>query len=193
MRSVTDEELIQQVRRRDTQALETLYARHSRPAISLAYHITGRMDIAEEVAQDVFLKLWEQPHLFDPARGRFVGWLLRIVHNHSLNVVRRGASHPTISSFVTGSDSHDILATLPDDAPKPEDVVWLKEQSGAVHGALGQLTEPQRVAIELAYFKGMPQREIATHLGVPLGTIKTRIRLGLQKMKQILDAQGMSA
>lgn len=193
-RVYSDEELAQMVGQGNAQALETLYDRYSRPAIGLAYRIVGQLELAEEVAQEAFLRFWERPDLFQAGRGRFVSWLLSVVHHRAINERRRSAFRLNVSadkpfSADGGNTSEEgaLLSHLRDNGPDLHELVWAEVQREAVHQALAQLSQPQRRVIELAYFNGLNQREIAHELGEPLGTVKSRTRLGLQKLRAILS------
>lgn len=187
---IEDERLAKRVAEGDALALEQLYDRYGQPVYSLALRIVRDPQTAEELTQEVFVRLWRYAGTFDPARGRFSGWLLGIAHNLALNEVRRWQSRPQ-------------KAELPDDDERPYDLVdesadaaeaaWLNIRREAIVGALKQLPEAQRRAIELAFFGGYTHLEIANMLGDPLGTIKSRIRIGMQRLKQLLLAQGIEA
>lgn len=196
--TLPDEELARLVAGGEAKALETLYDRYSRQAIGLAYRITGQAELAEEVAHEAFLKFWERPDMFQPGRSRFVTWLLSVVHHRAINERRRSsfrlnvsADRPVADGSSEGAEGATLLGVLSDEGPEPHELVWAQVQREAVRQALEQLSYPQRRVIEMAYFKGLNQREIAQELGEPLGTIKTRIRLGMQKLRAILDAQGL--
>ncbi len=189
----SDEELARLVGEGSHAALELLYDRYSRQAIRLAYRVVGQLELAEEVAQEAFLRFWERPDLYQAERGRFASWLLTVVHHRAINERRRKSFQLNLSADQTqaGQDESSILHTLREDAPGPHDLVWAQVQRESVREALHQLSRPQRQAIELAYFNGLNQREIALKLGEPLGTIKTRIRLGMHKLRDILQSQGL--
>ncbi len=189
-----DEELAQLVAGGDAAALELLYDRYSRQAIGLAYRIIGQLELAEEVVQEAFLRFWERPDLYQVERGRFVSWLLTVVHHRAINERRRSGFRLNVSADQPAGDgSHDLgeaglLSQLSHNGPGPHEVVWKQEQRAAVRQALDQLSHPQRQVIELTYFNGLNQREVAQHLGEPLGTIKTRVRLAMQKLRKLLEA-----
>ncbi len=195
----SDEELAQLVGNGDEKALEMLYDRYSRQAIGLAYRLVGQVELAEEVVQETFLRFWERPDLYQAGRGRFVGWLLSVVHHRAINERRRSSFRLNISAdrvFSSDGGNADegvnLLNRLSDETPGLHDLVWIELQRDAVRQALDQLSHPQRRVIELAYFKGLNQREIAQELGEPLGTIKSRARMAMQKLRAILTAQGLS-
>lgn len=181
-----DAELMQRIADRDSRSLEVLYDRYSRIVFSFALRIVGDRLAAEEILQEVFFRAWQQAPAFNDRRGSLVTWLLSITHNLAIDQVRRRRRRPV------ATDDEDPLATmasLPDTGESVEDEVWLASLRAQVNGALHQLPDSQREAIELAYFHGLTQREIATRLGQPLGTVKTRMRLGLKKLRSILEEQ----
>jgi RNA polymerase sigma-70 factor (ECF subfamily) len=192
--ALPDESLAKLVAEGNEKALETLYDRYARQAIGLAYRILGQMELAEEVAQEAFLKFWEKPELYRTERGRFFSWLLSSVHNRAINERRRSSFRLNVSADAgtPNEEIPSIIGRLADDSPDPHELVWTQVQLSAVRKALAQLSMPQRKVIELAYFSGLNQREIAETLGEPLGTVKTRIRLSLQKLRSILQAEGIS-
>lgn len=177
---------------RDSGPLEALYDRYFRQCYALAVRILSNPAMAEEVVQEVFLKVWQSPQSFDQQRGRFASWLLSVVHHRCIDEVRKNKR--TISgniSFDSEEGGDDLLTRLSDDSKGPEEVAWLSEQRTNVRKALTKLSDVQRRVIELAYFGGMTQMEIASYLGEPLGTVKTRIRLALQKLRHTLEAEGL--
>jgi RNA polymerase sigma factor (sigma-70 family) len=190
----SDEQLMASIGGGRTDALEALYDRHVRGAFGLAMKIVRDPSVAEEVVQDVFVKLWSQPGIFSPERGKFAGWLLTLVHNRSVDKLRRaqsGIAGKTLPLEVEGENGLSLADMLPDTGPSPDDAAWLNVKGDIVREALGQLPEPQRQAISMAYFGGLTQREIAEHLQEPLGTIKTRTRSGLQQLRRLLVRQGV--
>lgn len=180
------------VGKRESIALEVLYDRYFRQCYALAVRILSNMTMAEEVVQEVFLKLWQAPNNFDQQRGRFPSWLLSVVHHRCVDELRKNrrlvSGNVSLDSEEGGDD---LLTRLPDTQQGPEEVAWISEQRANVRRALGILSDVQRRVIELAYFGGMTQMEIASYLGEPLGTVKTRIRLALQKLKLALEAEGL--
>jgi RNA polymerase sigma-70 factor (ECF subfamily) len=180
--------------KRDSQALEALYDRYFRQCFALAVRILSNGAIAEEVVQEVFLKLWQAPYSFDQQRGRFPSWLLSVVHHRCVDELRKNRRLVSANiSLDSDEGGDDLLTRLPDEQRGPEEAAWISEQRSNVRRALGKLSDVQRRVIELAYFGGMTQMEIASHLGEPLGTVKTRVRLALQKLKLALEAEGLGA
>lgn len=186
-----DESLVKRVADGDAIALEKLYDRYGQPVYSLALRIVRDPETAEELTQEVFVRLWRYAGTFDPARGRFSGWLLGIAHNLSLNEVRRWQSRPQKADLSGDDDerAHDLV----DESADSAEAAWLNIRREAIIGAIKQLPEAQQRAIELAFFGGYTHLEIANMLGDPLGTIKSRIRIGMQRLKQLLLAQGIEA
>jgi RNA polymerase sigma-70 factor (ECF subfamily) len=174
--SQTDEALVDLLHRGDVQALETLYARHARAVYSLSLKMLGEQAGAEEVVQEAFLKLWRQPELYRSDRGRLSSWLLGVTHHRAVDQLRRRRLEARHSA--NGE-------VQPSAGPQtdPEQQLWDSVQAEAVWQALADLPPSQRLTLELAYLRGMTQAEIAAYLGEPLGTIKTRMRLAMQKLR----------
>jgi RNA polymerase sigma-70 factor (ECF subfamily) len=189
-----DDTLMQQIARGDTQAFEELYDRYVRGCFGLAMKIVREPTMAEEVVQDVFMKLWSRPGIFSSERGKFSGWLLTLVHNRSVDKLRRlkvGAAGPVLpldGTLDTGLNLADVLA---DPAATPYDQAWTEEQGRIVREAIQSLPHQQREAIVLAYFGGLTQKEIAERLEEPLGTVKTRTRAALQHLRRALAGGGL--
>lgn len=178
-----DDVLVNLLARRDPAALETLYDRHSRLAYSVALRVLIDQHRAEDVVQEAYVKLWRQPDLFDSERGRFQPWFLQLVRHRAVDVLRSRSREHVRKSDDAGED---VWQTLPDPGPPPEDQVVATLDRESVVDALDQLPPEQREVIELAYFGGLAQSEIAAHLSVPLGTVKTRVRLGMKRLRDLL-------
>ena len=170
-----DDDLIAAIGRRDPTALVALYDRHGRLAFALAYRVLGDAGAAEEVVQDAFLLVWRRAASFDAARGSARAWVLTIVRNRAIDARRRrvGRRHEVLGLEV----AEEALAV-----PGVWGEVVLGLERDEVRAAVEALPEEQRRAIELAYFEGLTHREIAERTNRPLGTIKGRLRLGLQKL-----------
>jgi RNA polymerase sigma-70 factor (ECF subfamily) len=184
-----DEELMVLISLGRADALEALYGRHVRGCFGLAMKIVRDPYVAEEVVQDVFVKLWRVPASFVPERGKFSGWLLTLVHNRSVDKLRRANSG--LAGLTTTLDAENasgvtLADVLPDASPPLDEVASMRERGEVVRHALHSLPEPQRLAISMAYFGGLTQKEIAERLQEPLGTIKTRTRAGLQNLRRLL-------
>lgn len=183
----SDEELIGRLADGDIDALDTLYARYARPVFSLAYRVLGDDAEAEEVTQDVFERAWRHAPTFDRTRGRFGTWLLSVTHHVAIDAVRRRGRRPVALGGEPGALALQLVADPKVDVA----TVSVEHVAGAqIRAALRELPEPQRRAIELAYFAGMSHLEIAAALGDPLGTVKARIRRGMERLRAALEGLG---
>lgn len=180
----SDAELVHRVSLGDTAALEALYNRYARVVYSFAMRIVSDPMLAEEILQEVFVRTWRQADRFQRSRGNFGSWLLSITHNLAIDEIRKRQRRPQKSDSV---DVSDALFGLVDEATNVEEAAQASALRMRIKTALLTLPEAQRDAIELAFFSGMSQREIAAHLDIPLGTIKTRMRLGLKKLRLELE------
>jgi RNA polymerase sigma-70 factor, ECF subfamily len=179
-----DADLIGRAADGDARALEVLYDRYARVVYSFALRIVGDQQLAEELLQEVFFRAWQQGSSFRSNRGSFITWLLSITHNMAIDEVRKRRRRPQKSD---NDDPETALAGVPDARQDVEEEVWLGTLRETISAALETLPPAQREAIELAYFRGLTQREIAEKTGEPLGTIKTRMRLGMQKLRDQLE------
>lgn len=177
----TDEELMGRVAVGDITAFETLYDRYGGQAYSLARHITGRAGGAEEATQDAFLALWRGAHRFDPERGCLATWLFALVRYRSIDSLRRGAARPPHQDLADGA------AEAVEAPERTDEQVIAIEESAQARRLLADLPANQREVIGLAYFAGFTQTEIAARVGIPLGTVKARVRLGLTKLRAAAD------
>ena len=177
--ATADEALLGGARRRDEAALLGLFDRYGGPLYTLALRIVGDRDLAEEVMQDVFLRCWHGPEEFDAARGTLAGWLLGIARGRAIEVLRgrRSAAGPREQPSSPEFDEH-----RPEAGDRADDIAL----RGMVEEALGELAEPQRAAIEQAYYRGLTQAEVADRLGEPPGAVKTRIRDGVRRLRRLL-------
>ena len=175
-----DRAAVARIRNRDVAALEEAYARYGKPVWSLARKVAGDDGTAEEVVQEAFLRLWTRASDYDPARGRLLPWLLTIAHHRAIDEVRRRRARGELE----GLDAAIVTVEAPN--ADPVDTAIAHDDREAIRVALASLPAAQRQAIELAYFGGFSQAEIAASHGEPLGTIKTRMRLALQKMRDLL-------
>lgn len=181
-----DELLAERLARQDVRALELLYGRHARAVYSLALKMLADQPAAEEIVQESFLKLWRQPELYVARRGKLLPWLLGVAHHRCVDRLRRRRLEQR-HSF---DGEIDIPSNGEDD---PERRVWGQLQSEAIGRALATLPPTQRQVLELAYLRGMTQVEIAASLGQPLGTIKTRMRLAMQKLRALPELVALAA
>ncbi|MEX2245705.1 MAG: sigma-70 family RNA polymerase sigma factor [Dehalococcoidia bacterium] len=174
-----DASLLRSVQRGDEQAVAELYDRYGGVAYGLAYRITNDGTLAEDVVQDAFVSVWRQAPRFDPARGQVRSWLLTIVHHRAVDAVRRRA-HRNELALPDGAE--DFLAG----SDRPDEIAEWSMEAEAVREAVRQIPEDQRRTIEMAYFEGLTHVEISERTGVPLGTVKSRLRIGLEKMRAYL-------
>ena len=165
----------------DQAAAASLYDRHARPLYSLILRILGNETEAEDVLQDVFAQAFRQAARYDPRRGAVAAWLLTIARSRAIDRLRARRAR-----VETGAGETQTLDEMPDAQPDAVSTMLDEERSRLVRRALGELPMLQRIAIELAYYEGLSHSEIAERLEQPLGTVKTRIRLGLLKLRDVL-------
>lgn len=158
----------------DEQAMGHIYSRYSSVVYAVALRVLGDTGAAEDVLQDVFLRLWRNPEAFDPTRGGLGGWLAVITRNRAIDFLRKRQPETDIANVVVGYE------------PDMRGVEWSRALE-KIRGALAGMPMPQRSALEMAYFDGLTHSEIAAKTGEPLGTIKTRIRTGLQALRKVFD------
>jgi RNA polymerase sigma-70 factor, ECF subfamily len=182
---LSDEVLIARVTRGDKTALETLYDRYASSVLGLSLKVIGNQALAEDVLQETFWRVWQSAATYQSQRGSFASWLFRIARSLAIDAHRRRRVRPqTISETV---DANPILDEIPDpemDVPEQAQSHFLAQQ---MRNALRSLPREQRQVIEMAYFYGMTRQEIAEATGEALGTIHTRARLGLQKLRKELE------
>ena len=183
-RAQQDSPLVVLVAEGDATALEALYDRYGEAAWSLALRILTDQSLAEEVVREVFLSLWREARRFDPARGTVATYLLSTTHHRAVDVVRRE------ENLRRRHGPQEVLALAPDQPSDLDDEVEVAERRSRIRAALAELPEPQREALMLAYFGGYTQREIASLVGVPLGTVKTRMAAGMRRLKDELREAG---
>lgn len=177
-----DVQIIQRVVAGDQQALGELYDRWSKPAFSLARRVCGDEGLAEDVVQEVFIAFWREPGRFDPARGAFGSWLLTLVHHKAVDAVRRESA--IRRRTVPAAEDGEEWSVAP--GPGADQAALGAVVAGQVRDALGRLPDEQREALALAYYGGYTQREVATLTGVPLGTVKSRMFTGVQRLRSVL-------
>jgi RNA polymerase sigma-70 factor (ECF subfamily) len=183
---LADVELMPLIGAKDPEAFVVFYDRHGGVAYSLAYRIVGEKAAAEDVTQEAFISVWRSGARFDRARGSVRSWMLSIVRNRAIDMLRSRAGKAPKLTF----DDDAVLEQRPADE-LTEDEAMRRETATEIRGALGELPGEQSKVIEMAYFGGFSQSEIARMLGVPLGTVKGRMRLGLEKIRGEL-AEGLA-
>jgi RNA polymerase sigma-70 factor, ECF subfamily len=173
---LSDEALIALVERAEEGALAELYDRFGRPAYSLAFRMLRDHALAEDAVQEAFLTVWRNASRFVPERSKASTWLLTMVHHRAVDLVRREERRRA-----------DSLEGVPEPlGESTEDTVWLRFERERVQAALRTLPDQQREAIELAYYGGFTQAELADRLDQPLGTIKSRMFAGLSRLREVL-------
>jgi RNA polymerase sigma-70 factor (ECF subfamily) len=171
-----DQQLVAQVIKGDENAFLTLYDRYASRVYGLTLRVLGDTMLAEEVTQDTFLKLWSRARQFDSRKGELSPWLLTIAHRTALDRLRLENRRVPASNT---NDPEDVWSILPDETTQNSEARWR-----SLYFAVQSLPEEQRQVIDLAYYKGMSQSEIAEVLGWPLGTVKTRVRSAMQSLRQ---------
>jgi RNA polymerase sigma-70 factor (ECF subfamily) len=182
LRRLADEDLMQLVCENDSAAFAVVYERHANAAFSLAFRMCGKRGIAEDVVQEAFLSLWRSSSRYDRTRGSVRTWVLGIVHNRAIDALRRAVVQDRGRISDEGIEEHL-------EAPERTDQeVGRRDEAREIRAALGGLPPDQSRVIELAYYGGFTHTEIASMLDTPVGTIKGRMRLGLQKMRLQLQS-----
>jgi len=171
-----DWQLIARVIKGDERAFLTLYNRYASRVYGLTLRVLGDAMLAEEVTQDTFLKLWSRARQFDSGKGELAPWLLTIAHRTALDRLRLESRRLPASNK---NDPEEIWPILPDDSTQNSEARWR-----SLYFAVQSLPEEQRQVIDLAYYKGMSQSEMAEVLGWPLGTVKTRVRAAMQALRE---------
>jgi RNA polymerase sigma-70 factor, ECF subfamily len=178
-----DASLLRLIAQAQIDAFGELYERYKRLVFSVAYAIVDDHALAEEITLDVFVRVWQHAKTYRPERAKVSTWLVAITRHHAIDIVRWRKSHPETNSLGWDEISlHERLALN-----EPQEQVELSLERERIHQALAQLSTNQREALALAYFRGYSHVQIAEALQEPLGTIKTRIRTALQKLRQILQ------
>jgi RNA polymerase sigma-70 factor (ECF subfamily) len=170
---------------RDMTAFETLYERYGTLVYSVALRVTAEPEVAEDVAQETFLRLWRSPERYDPDRGRFLTWLLSATRNRAVDQVRTQGRRRKRETTTDAPHKEPAATEMAD----PALAAQLSDVRHTVRTALRDLPPEQRQVIELAYYDGHTQQEIAGLLNQPLGTVKTRIRLGMRKLRAALASE----
>jgi RNA polymerase sigma factor (sigma-70 family) len=174
----SDEQLMSRLAEGHRDALGPLHGRYASLIFDIAARSLGRA-AAEEIVQDVFVAVWRKAGLFDPARGSFRPWVLRITHHRVLNELRSRGRRPVVEPDPEGLH----LGNAPEPGPGPEETAWLEHRREVVRAAVEALPPPQRQALSLAFLEDLTHQQVADFLDLPLGTAKTRIRAGLQGLR----------
>lgn len=185
VRPMSDAALVVAIGRGSKTALNETFRRHAGPVFSLARRVTANQHLAEEVVQDVFVKLWDEPERFDAARGALRSYLVAIAHRRAVDAVRSESARTRREDRAGSSPQvggQDI-----------EREVWNLAVSQQVKEALDRLSVEERQPIEMAYFGGMTYRQVASALGYPEGTVKSRIRSGLRRLRSSMTEAGMGS
>src|SRR3954470_927605 len=180
LRALADEDLMQLMRRGDARAFEVIYERHSSAAFSLAYRMTGTRGLAEDVAQDASLSIGRSGARYERARGSVRTWVLGIVHHRAIDALRRSFVHDR-----RRANDEGIEERL-ESGERTDNEVARREEAASIRSAMDTLPADQSHVIELAYFGGFTHTEIAGILEAPVGTVKGRMRLGLEKLRNQL-------
>lgn len=185
---VSDADLMKALMAGNSAAMELLYDRYSRPVYSFAYRMVSDRDHAEDLTQEVFLRAWRRCNRFSDSRGTLISWLLSITHNMAIDEIRKLQRRPQKAE---SQEPELLMGTLRDTDDTVEAQAVATDSGLVIRGALAEIPDNQRVVLELGYFRGMTQREISERLDVPLGTVKTRMRLALRKLQDSGDIQAL--
>lgn len=181
------------VRQGDHAAFRSLYEEYGSSVLGLAQSVVRDRSVAEDITHDVFLGFWRNPHAFEPSRGQFVAWLLRVTRNRAIDVLRRrrDIAFGGMRSSTTGEPA-DPTQWIVDEEPGPETQAIGRAVAADVREALRALPADHRQLLELAYFGGLTQREIAERVNRPLGTVKTQMRTSLMKLARMSDMRSLA-
>ncbi len=186
----TLEAVVARVRGRDQRALGELYDATVDRVFSIAVRVLGDGHDAEEAVADVYAQVWQSADRFDPARGGVLAWLTMLAHSRAIDRRRRRGEGPPM---LQGDDAENVLAQQPSEARTTQDLVDLLQHGSALRDALAQLGAQPRELIGLAFLEGMSHLEIAARTGLPLGTVKSHIRRGLDSLRRTLVSAGIDA
>jgi RNA polymerase sigma factor (sigma-70 family) len=183
----SDEALLNAIAGGATWALEALYDRYSRVLYSLAYRMVADHQIAEDLLQDAFISIWRRATSYSPQTGAAHSWIISILHHRAIDHLRAVRRRSAVQEAPLDEIELDETTAFPD----VWDEAWESVKSEQVYAALMKIPTEQRLVIELAYFQGWTHTEVAEGIHIPLGTVKARIRLGLQHLKRILEQMGL--
>ena len=177
----------------DHEAYRSLYERYSGPALGLAQSVVRDRSVAEDIVHDVFLNFWRNPEAYEPTRGQFVAWLLRVIRNRSIDFLRKRKPVPLGGVTVPGrAEVEDASSWIPDKDPLPDQQAVTTTLGEDVRRAMQDLPADHRRLLELAYFGGLTQREIAVKVGKPLGTVKTQMRTSMMRLARMTAIQELA-
>jgi RNA polymerase sigma-70 factor (ECF subfamily) len=182
---LADEEIMELLGEGNPDAFEVIYDRHSRAAFSLAYRIAGDRNVADDITQEAFLSMWRSHVRFDRQRGSVRTWVLGIVHHRAIDALRRNSVHDKRRASAEGIEERQ-------EAPERERTeveVARRDEAREVHEVMSTLPGEQLEVVRLAYFGGFTHTQIAEMLEMPVGTVKGRMRLGLEKMRRALSPE----
>jgi RNA polymerase sigma-70 factor, ECF subfamily len=182
-KAATDAAAVARVARGDTVALEELYGRYGRVIYSFAYRLTHDATLSEECVQDVFVALWRRAADFDPTRAKLTTWLFVVARNRAIELSRQKTRRPELRDDLEPAGS----------SPDPADLVAVADESQRVAEAMAELPEDQLAVLRLAYFDGLSHSEIAEVIGIPLGTVKGRMRLALERLRSVSQSYDLQA
>jgi RNA polymerase sigma-70 factor (ECF subfamily) len=178
-----DQELVARLRAGDEEAFRSLFDRYASTAKALALRIVRQTQLAEEIVQEVFLAVWRSPDGYDGARGSVRSWLMGMVHHRAVDAVRREEAQRRRADSVAAEARDETTADHADDVVE---AIGRPEERRVVRAALEQLPAEQREVLELMYFDGLTQTQVAEKTGLPLGTVKSRTLLGMRRMRSSL-------
>lgn len=184
---LADEDLLVLAAEGDERAFEVLYDRHGKVAWSLAYRLLGERGAAEDLVQEAFLAVWNQAARYTSSKGSVRTWILAILHNRAVDRLRQGAANKR------RQEALEHVAAIAPDAPDAADEAMERLAVAEINDALGDVPDDQLQVIRLAYYGGYTHHEIAEMLSMPLGTVKSRMRLGLERMRRNIDPGMVSA
>lgn len=176
-------ELMKRIQQRDTEALEELYNLYKRLLFGMVISIVKKREEAEDLLQEIFIQIWSKADSFNPDRGNTYSWIVTVAHNKAIDRIRSKGYKAQKKQSVS---IHEPLFSLEGDKHDPMETTIFSDRAELVKKALDEIPEKQRNVIKIAYYRGLTQTEIADHLDIPLGTVKTRTRQGMIKLKRIL-------
>lgn len=185
----SDKQLFDAIQKRQTWALAAIYDRYSPQLYGLSLKILKNQTLAQDVIQDVFISIWKRIDSFDPGRGTPIAWMTILCRNRCIDALRAKQGRAKKAGYLEEYPFESAALTSGDNPFANTDHAQKRER---IIQALSQLPPEQRELIELAYFQGFTQSEIAKHFDIPLGTVKTRMRLGMMKLREIFEKTGLN-